>query len=1507
MPARRGTTAPQVNGALATLRRWLRSLPPTGPDGFEGLVATCLTRVTKLDIRLARSGAQHGRDGSSLSSDSFTVAVEAKRYAKSPTRHHLFGKVAESALAFRGRLDVWILCCTAEVSEGIANNLEEIAAAQNFDILLLDWSRSGLPRLAVLLAADPVAAGDWAARAHQPAPPLDVVAALTGIGADERFESALALLREALDRSLSGMGALQASTSRWIDEASADAGLSRERFGQSLPPRISRDGVVSRSTLLTQLDAAVAGAQGAQAVRNQDGVTIPQCVAVLGDEGAGKSWLAVDWWRQSHPRPAMVFVAGRRHAHVLSNLQQARAGLAQLLYEQHGASGASVEMWTRRLTRWATTETPTYPRLIVVLDGVNEEHRQDWAHAVTAYAREAAKLGGLLIVTCRTVFWQQHLEPRLTSSVKCTVCRVSGLDDAELEAVLGRPLRGIPPDVCDFLRSPRVARLARGIIARDTLVLEDLTIDRLLIEYHRARLEERGSLVAHNVAEFHQLLQAHARNWKENRSAFAPGAWREFSPVAQQLGPEHALRDLQDIVDGRFLTTLPSGPGQYQFKGEALPFALALLLLHELEPLDSRSTEEAVEHLEKWMEELGAFDRLSEILVAAFGLAALRGGQPANVMAALLTGLCGLQNLTLTALAALHAYVPLSPSVYLTVLEAEAASHSSSVREHVLVDAVRSRYADVGVTRAVVARVHVWLTRWNRAGHRLRNEEYEKSREVRISRALAEMTVAERELVRQWTLETDQPTEPAYSHLAVRLLPGLTMLPFARTVVGWAMRAAIGADDAGVAQDLSWLLALNVRDPQETADEITRHIRELIDVDAEAATPPMRRAAALALDITGNANAVAFADRFRWSWPPRNPFPRDFDCDTNPLDPSANECSNLRAIRTKVAEVGQLVPLGSLYNASAAFEWPGMQRAMARFAPAEIVGELRRLMSAPPPDTYAALREFAWALEDVAPLVDRGVADVIGTTLHRLLAGEPATSTNDGAERDAWWTATLLLTAMMPSLDAVDQLRWLVRMPVGMPLYTRLLRHAKPLSASDLERSLLSATAAFTAAHPTDAWPRHALIMSLLFIGSRSSEFTKAVQDTLRGLLASGDPDVVLRVAAPASRANTQALDDALLTLRAAPESPFACTEDRGARPAIAAALMRQPQLRALVEWSCDEVAWLAAHEDAKAISLLDAELLAMITQGEDHEQPRTADDRPVPKTRTSVRSAADSWWQWPPAESIPGFVERHRLAVADWLECLTAGQVRGVRARTSWLNVLLAEAMLPHDETLAVKALRECRAQDARIRINGIDVLHSAVFAGMGSSSRTLQDEVFADCVNDAQLEALVRAAEDAGRATLLDELVAGWLADGGIPSVAQALMVLGLRQRPEAGIDLLGRDWGAGFLGTVASHARHCAEQHRWARHWLALAADSSTPVDVWRYSELAVACADARLLDVRTSLPTATDVFKELLPELKDRLARAGESRTKARGDTLFGMKAGSFHESLIRNCRRNRAFR
>ncbi len=62
---------------IEKLRAWVRALPPTGSDGFEGLLAAVLTDLTGISFVLAKSGSQQGRDGDPALAEP-TIKFEAK-------------------------------------------------------------------------------------------------------------------------------------------------------------------------------------------------------------------------------------------------------------------------------------------------------------------------------------------------------------------------------------------------------------------------------------------------------------------------------------------------------------------------------------------------------------------------------------------------------------------------------------------------------------------------------------------------------------------------------------------------------------------------------------------------------------------------------------------------------------------------------------------------------------------------------------------------------------------------------------------------------------------------------------------------------------------------------------------------------------------------------------------------------------------------------------------------------------------------------------------------------------------------------------------------------------------------------------------------------------------------------------------------------------------------------------------------------------------------------------
>jgi hypothetical protein len=136
------------------------ALRATGEKGFEGLVRSVVAKKTGLQIRLAKSGLQWGRDASSPAGE-FSVAIEAKLYTSDLRIQELMGKLSSAAAFIGGDTDLWLLCTTVELGDDTVRKLSEVVPAQGMSIVFLDWSLRPLSPLAVLLAGEATTTLEW--------------------------------------------------------------------------------------------------------------------------------------------------------------------------------------------------------------------------------------------------------------------------------------------------------------------------------------------------------------------------------------------------------------------------------------------------------------------------------------------------------------------------------------------------------------------------------------------------------------------------------------------------------------------------------------------------------------------------------------------------------------------------------------------------------------------------------------------------------------------------------------------------------------------------------------------------------------------------------------------------------------------------------------------------------------------------------------------------------------------------------------------------------------------------------------------------------------------------------------------------------------------------------------------------------------------------------------------------------------------------------------------------
>ena len=302
MPASTATTTLPAAARVAlheVLRLWK---PAAGADGFEGLVANALAELTGFTFRLARSGAQFGRDAATPKAP-FSIAMEAKRYTDSVPVQELVGKATLAAAVLAEGIDLWALSATVEISEPTQRQLEEILEGHGITLLTLDWTDTGLPPLAVLLAAVRTKVVAWATPLLDPVQLADLTAGLADVAGDPMFDASLSQLQAQLSPSLLGLDAFRGKSGEWCERNFASSKLAQRNFSQFLTPLEKPGLIADRPGIQTAIAAAVVTASA--------DVEGDSFVAVLGGDGSGKTWSVANWWLASDPRPILMLAVGR--------------------------------------------------------------------------------------------------------------------------------------------------------------------------------------------------------------------------------------------------------------------------------------------------------------------------------------------------------------------------------------------------------------------------------------------------------------------------------------------------------------------------------------------------------------------------------------------------------------------------------------------------------------------------------------------------------------------------------------------------------------------------------------------------------------------------------------------------------------------------------------------------------------------------------------------------------------------------------------------------------------------------------------------------------------------------------------------------------------------------------------------------------------------------------------------------------------------------------------------
>lgn len=768
------TSKKTIDEVTGELRDSILSLKAAGPDGFEGLLRVVLTKLTSIPFRLASSGLQGGIDGgAAFPSDA--VCFEAKRYDKGVPRTEVLTKIVDLAQKTKAADRLWILGATTEVNTQLAETVRVAGDQQAISTLILDWTASPLPILAVATAAAGGDAIDFLIDYHDPEQKRkkrdkkELEALFRSILQHPAYADVFTRLTSELSSTtLATQRAIEANKN-WRGNCFASASIARERLGQALTVSALPDLPSLRTTLREQVTTAIHDKHD---------------VVLMGGEGQGKSWLAAQIC-EIHDGIAL-FASAERFEDV--SPKDIEEFIVDLLIEQTGdvPEDTVKQRWRHRIEAWKL-QPPTSP-LLVVVDGINQRRQIRWDKLLKSLQGRLKEIGGQLVVTSRPQFWQKVVSPGLIDKpIQKQIPEWEARERDQLLNYNGIKREWLDDETLATLRNPRLLAVAVDTLPREeSVVWIGLTTDRLLMEHLRA--SQRENFEPETFKELSARLSDHAGQVLERvrNSSNAP--------------PQQFEEDSQAVIETRFFESLP-GPGDtYQLRDEGLVLALGYAFVDQLWqaqraeiPLDDQIT-----HL---IDPIQAMDRSVDVVFASLLVCALDDSRfNAEIFSALLDAFSNLQNVDERRFEEFVGIVGHQAEEFFSTLEEICLERGRSINQDWFVHTAFALAATEDGWKVAEAEIYKWLRCYNAdaedqarrfSGSKKAEDEkhLEKSRDE-IQKVLASLSPFESELLDQMT-EVSGDIDSLYS-LALELLAERPLADFADSFV--ALGLGFGLD-----------------------------------------------------------------------------------------------------------------------------------------------------------------------------------------------------------------------------------------------------------------------------------------------------------------------------------------------------------------------------------------------------------------------------------------------------------------------------------------------------------------------------------------------------------------------------------------------------------------------------------------------------------------------------------------------------------------------------------------
>ena len=621
-------------------------MKPQGHDGFEGLFALALDRLLERPFRVFKSGRQPGGD---LHCTTLAVTVECKRYKDDIPLNDL---LAAQAKAAQDGAELWVVATTTEVRSPDNQMLKRNGEILNLAVGFLDWPENDkLPPLAVVLGCAPDEVADFLAD-NILADKGEMIAALNTIAANPLFSSERHKLKALFDPAEMGYGQARVACIDWLSQRMGSRRAARDQFGQPVNVTDSEARLVRRSDILQALQDWWHGWS------HDDSVA-----ALTGLEGIGKTWAALSWWAENATTLPLTLLV---MAHQFAGGSAGKLLAEALARQKDAIVEEAVERWMKRIDAWTNRPSRVFPRLLIILDGLNENPSAPWAQLIGELRGGKYRGHVAVLVTSRPQYFKDNISPLPSGRNPIPVGPYS---DQELKTALalhGLSEKSIAPGLVKHLRKPRYFRIAAAHLDKG-----DITIEQLLyLDWRDRRTAKVGGRAPLTEFEFERLIRTLAA---EALETLEDGSRKIFRDLGKRVGEamesneekDGRNRALSEIVEGGLMEVYGTG---HVLQPTRLYYGLGLLLKYETTVAWEDASASLDDVINGYLDQMRGMDYEAHIVRAASILAMFDDACPPEVRHRLRQEWLTAQNLSEADGRALYAHLPADPTGHMAVL-----------------------------------------------------------------------------------------------------------------------------------------------------------------------------------------------------------------------------------------------------------------------------------------------------------------------------------------------------------------------------------------------------------------------------------------------------------------------------------------------------------------------------------------------------------------------------------------------------------------------------------------------------------------------------------------------------------------------------------------------------------------------------------------------------------------------------------------------------------------------